>query len=202
MHTPPHSVFLARMPAAAAVALAQSLAKSSRQLPGVSGERQTVDAFAAKWTELTGQWSLAAVAMRMYRLARTTPVTATTSRQWTARFQRSRRRLSLHDHQKRPVDNLRQTQIVRYLFDLANGSVRGVAELGDTNPVATEFQGSDYGTRNYPLRPSIRRDGTTSTPGQLLGLYFVVVSWMVQAAGRRPASGLLQEPGRAQAITR
>ena len=72
MHTPPHSVFLARMPAAAAAALAQSLAKSSRQLPGVSGERETVDAFAAKWTELTGQWSLVAVAMRMYRLAELT----------------------------------------------------------------------------------------------------------------------------------
>ena len=72
MHTPPHSVFLARMPAAAAAALAQSLAKSSRQLPGVSGERETVDAFAAKWTELTGQWPLVAVAMRMYRLAELT----------------------------------------------------------------------------------------------------------------------------------
>ena len=34
MHTPPHSVFLARMPAAAAVALAQSLAKSSRSCRG------------------------------------------------------------------------------------------------------------------------------------------------------------------------
>ena len=38
----------------------------------MSGERETVDAFAAKWTELTGQWSLVAVAMRMYRLAELT----------------------------------------------------------------------------------------------------------------------------------
>ncbi len=96
---------------------------------------------------------------------------------------------------KRAFDNSRQTHILRYLFDQANGSVKGVAKLGDINPVATEFQGSDYGTKNYPPRPPIRRDGTASAPGQLSGLYFVVVSWAVQAAGRRPASGFLAARG-------
>ncbi len=72
MHTPPHSVFLARMPNAAAVALAQSLAETSPGLPGVNGELGTVAAFAAKWTDLTGQRSSTAVSMRMYRLAELT----------------------------------------------------------------------------------------------------------------------------------
>jgi hypothetical protein len=38
MHTPPHKLFLARMPSRAAVALAETLARASRLLPGVSGE--------------------------------------------------------------------------------------------------------------------------------------------------------------------
>jgi predicted GNAT family acetyltransferase len=68
MHTPPHKVFLARMPAAAAAALAQSLAETSPGLPGVSGEGQTVAAFADRWAQLTGRQSSTAVRMRMYRL--------------------------------------------------------------------------------------------------------------------------------------
>jgi predicted GNAT family acetyltransferase len=72
MHTPPHSVFLARMPAPAAVALAHSLAETSPGLPGVSGELHAVAAFADKWTERTGQGSSTAVLMRMYRLAELT----------------------------------------------------------------------------------------------------------------------------------
>ena len=68
MHTPPHKVFLSRMPAAAAAALAQSLAETSPGLPGVGGEGQTVAAFAHKWAGLTGRRSSTAVRMRMYRL--------------------------------------------------------------------------------------------------------------------------------------
>ncbi len=68
MHTPPHNVFLARMPAAAAAALARSLAQTSPELPGVTGEGQTVAAFADMWSELTGSRSSTAVRMRMYRL--------------------------------------------------------------------------------------------------------------------------------------
>jgi predicted GNAT family acetyltransferase len=52
--------------------LAPSLAATSRPLPGVSGEVQSVSAFAEKWTELTGQRSSPDVAMRMYRLAELT----------------------------------------------------------------------------------------------------------------------------------
>ena len=68
MHTPPHKAFLARMPAAAAAALARSLAETSPGLPGVSGEGQTVAAFADRWAQLTGRRSSTAVRMRMYRL--------------------------------------------------------------------------------------------------------------------------------------
>lgn len=72
MHTPPYNLFLARMPAAAAVALARSLAETSRGLAGVNGELDTVAAFADKWTELTGKRSSTAVSMRMYRLGELT----------------------------------------------------------------------------------------------------------------------------------
>ena len=70
MHTPPHKLFLARMPAAAAVALAGSLAQLDRSLPGASGERAAVAAFASNWAERSGCPSELEVAMRMYRLNR------------------------------------------------------------------------------------------------------------------------------------
>ena len=69
MHTPPHNVFVARMPAAAASALAQSLAETSEGLPGVTGELGTVAAFVDRWTELTGEGSSTGASLRMYRLA-------------------------------------------------------------------------------------------------------------------------------------
>lgn len=68
MHTPPHNVFLARMPDEAASVLAESLAETQQVLSGVSGERQAVAAFARKWKQLTGKASSTAVSMRMYRL--------------------------------------------------------------------------------------------------------------------------------------
>lgn len=72
MCTPPQNLFLAKMPAGAAEALARSLAAVSQRLPGVSGEVQSVSAFAEKWSELTGQQASPDVAMRMYRLAELT----------------------------------------------------------------------------------------------------------------------------------
>lgn len=68
MCTPPHNLFVARMPEEAAAALAATLAGDSRKLPGISGELRTVDAFAAAWTARTGQGSTSVVSMRMYRL--------------------------------------------------------------------------------------------------------------------------------------
>jgi len=72
MRTPPNSMFLARMPTVASVALAHSLAEDSREVPGVNGELQTVAAFADAWTRLTGQRSSTVVSTRMYRLAELT----------------------------------------------------------------------------------------------------------------------------------
>jgi GNAT superfamily N-acetyltransferase len=69
MHTPPHKLFLARMPSGAAVALAETLARASRQLPGVSGELGSVTSFDEAWRQRTGCSSAVAVSMRMYRLA-------------------------------------------------------------------------------------------------------------------------------------
>jgi hypothetical protein len=67
MHTPPHNLFLARMPADAASALAESLA-ATRPLSGVNGQTDAVVAFCDRWLQLTGQPSSTLVAMRMYRL--------------------------------------------------------------------------------------------------------------------------------------
>lgn len=69
MHTPPQNVFLARMSASAAAALAQSLAATWQRLPGATGEVQSLRAFVEEWTRLTGQRSSLDVTMRMYRLA-------------------------------------------------------------------------------------------------------------------------------------
>jgi predicted GNAT family acetyltransferase len=69
MHTPPHNLFIARMPDDAAAQLAASVARAGRTLVGVTGELQAAGAFAAAWKECTGQTSDRAVSMRMYRLA-------------------------------------------------------------------------------------------------------------------------------------
>jgi hypothetical protein len=72
MHTPPHKLFLARMPPLAAAVLARSLGATRRNLPGVAGELEAVTAFAEAWEDLTGQGSSTDVSMRMYRLANLT----------------------------------------------------------------------------------------------------------------------------------
>jgi GNAT superfamily N-acetyltransferase len=69
MHTPPHNLFVTRMPGRAATSLARSLLAARRELPGVAGERNAVTAFAAAWEDGTGQKSSTDVLMRLYRLA-------------------------------------------------------------------------------------------------------------------------------------
>lgn len=68
MHTPPHSLFVSRMPSEAAAALAVALTDAGRQLPGVNGAVASSAAFAEAWQARTGQASTVVTAMRMYRL--------------------------------------------------------------------------------------------------------------------------------------
>jgi hypothetical protein len=68
MHTPPHHVFISRMPPQAAVALAETLAQVRPLLPGVNGEIGATSAFAAAWSARTDAGSRQVRAMRMYRL--------------------------------------------------------------------------------------------------------------------------------------
>jgi predicted GNAT family acetyltransferase len=68
MHTPPHALFLSRMPAVAAEGLAQDLARRGRQLPGVNGAQDSTSAFARAWFQLTGGRSRLVRALRLYRL--------------------------------------------------------------------------------------------------------------------------------------
>lgn len=69
MHTPPHALFVSRMPAEAATALACALADAGRDLPGVNGALSGTAPFAEAWGARTGQTSTVVTAMRMYRLS-------------------------------------------------------------------------------------------------------------------------------------
>ena len=68
MHTPPHALFLSRMPPAAADQLAHALAHRGRQLPGASGAMDATSAFASTWLRLTGRRAELGRALRLYRL--------------------------------------------------------------------------------------------------------------------------------------
>jgi predicted GNAT family acetyltransferase len=68
MHTPPHHLFVSRMPAEAALALADTVADAGRDLPGVNGAVDATGPFAEAWQTRTGQTSNVITAMRMYRL--------------------------------------------------------------------------------------------------------------------------------------
>jgi predicted GNAT family acetyltransferase len=68
MHTPPHNMFLSRMPRDAARALAEEISNTGRNLPGVNGALESTRAFATAWDGLTGRSSSVVTAMRMYRL--------------------------------------------------------------------------------------------------------------------------------------
>lgn len=75
MHTPPHRLFVARMPDPAAAALADTLGEQSRSLPLVNGESAAAASFAAAWQERTGDTAVVDVRMRMYRLDALQPPT-------------------------------------------------------------------------------------------------------------------------------
>ena len=68
MHTPPHALFVSRMPHEAAAALADALVGAERELPGVNGACESTTAFAAVWSAQTGQTSTIVTGTRMYRL--------------------------------------------------------------------------------------------------------------------------------------
>lgn len=68
MHTPPHSVFVSRMPGEAAASLARAFAAEERALPGVNGATEATRPFAAAWLAVTGRDSRQVTAERQYRL--------------------------------------------------------------------------------------------------------------------------------------
>jgi hypothetical protein len=57
MHTPPHHLFVSRMPPAAAQSLAHAIAASGRAVPGVNGAIEATGPFAATWEARTGRTS-------------------------------------------------------------------------------------------------------------------------------------------------
>jgi predicted GNAT family acetyltransferase len=68
MQTPPHPLFVSRMPQVAAAALADALAEAGRDLPGVNGAQDSTTAFSDAWCERTNQTATIVTAMRMHRL--------------------------------------------------------------------------------------------------------------------------------------
>ena len=68
MHTPPHHLFVSRMPTEAAAFLVHVLAVAGRDLPGVNGAVESTRAFAEAWTARTGRNSEVVTNMRVYRL--------------------------------------------------------------------------------------------------------------------------------------
>ena len=68
MHTPPFPAFLARMPEAAAAAVADALLDAGHTLPGVNGVCDCARVFSDVWTKRTGQTAEVVYSMRMYAL--------------------------------------------------------------------------------------------------------------------------------------
>jgi GNAT superfamily N-acetyltransferase len=68
MHTPPYPAAVTAMPDAAAAALAADLADARHALPGVNGNPDACDAFAAAWAERTGATVTVHRRMRLHRL--------------------------------------------------------------------------------------------------------------------------------------
>jgi predicted GNAT family acetyltransferase len=85
MHTPPHRLFVSRMPAEAAASLAQAMVEGGRDLPGVSGAVGSTKAFAEVWEARTGGASRVVTAMRMYRLGQIAPQEGVAGEAGTAR---------------------------------------------------------------------------------------------------------------------
>ena len=68
MHTPPYPAALTAMPDAAAAALATDLAAVAHPLPGVNGNPDACEAFAAAWADRTGATVTVDRRMRLHRL--------------------------------------------------------------------------------------------------------------------------------------
>ena len=68
--TPPHGILLSPMPAAAAVALADHLAKGGDRPPSVDGPSAAVAAFVERHTAGTGVRATPGMSLRLYRLDR------------------------------------------------------------------------------------------------------------------------------------
>jgi hypothetical protein len=68
MHTPPHNLFVSRLPPGAGSDIANAVLAAGHSVPGVNGESRAVADFADTWTGQTGTFSVTDVAMRMYRL--------------------------------------------------------------------------------------------------------------------------------------
>src|SRR3954469_1651053 len=68
MHTPPYPAAVTAMPDAAAAALAADLAGAAHALPGVNGNPDACEAFAATWAERTGATVTVHRRMRLHRL--------------------------------------------------------------------------------------------------------------------------------------
>lgn len=71
--TPPFPPLLSRMPAAAAAGLAGLRAAAGLPTSGVNAERAAAEAFAAAWTERTGQAATVVERNRLYRLGELAP---------------------------------------------------------------------------------------------------------------------------------
>jgi RimJ/RimL family protein N-acetyltransferase len=68
MHTPPHHMFLSRMPRDALTVLAHEIDDRGREVSGVNGASESTAAFAKAWEAITGHSSRVDRATRMYRL--------------------------------------------------------------------------------------------------------------------------------------
>jgi len=68
LHTPPYPVLLTGLPERSADALAEALAASGRQLPGVNAQQGDAAAFAAAWSRLTGAGTQVFRRSRLFRL--------------------------------------------------------------------------------------------------------------------------------------
>jgi predicted GNAT family acetyltransferase len=68
LHTPPYPVLLTGLPEHSAEALAEALAASGRQLPGVNAQQGDAVAFAAAWSRLTGAGFQEFRRSRLFRL--------------------------------------------------------------------------------------------------------------------------------------
>jgi predicted GNAT family acetyltransferase len=73
MHTPPHHLFVSRMPPGAARELAETASSLGTPLGGVSGEKTAARLFAESWSALTGVTAAIQVTMRFYRLGMLVP---------------------------------------------------------------------------------------------------------------------------------